>query len=496
MSMIQIQNLTFGYDGSAANVFENVSLRLDTDWKLGLTGRNGRGKTTFLKLLAGSYEYRGTISATVNFVYFPFPVREKDRLALEILQEICPAAQDWELIRELSYLNVGAEKLYMPFGLLSGGEQTKLLLAALFLTEKGFPLLDEPTNHLDAAARKTVSDYLNRKSGYIVVSHDRAFLDGCIDHVLSVNKADIEVQSGNFSAWLNNFERQQAFEVAQSERLKKDIRRLKETAKRTTEWSAKTEAEKHGKNSAGLKPDKGYIGHKAAKMMKRAKTAEARTQQAIEQKSALLKNAETSEALKIFPLQYHSERLLLSGGVAVEYDEKRVCEPVRFELLRNERVALEGANGCGKSSLLKLITGEIKDRSGKLQISSGLKISYVPQTAEALRGTLSDYAAQYGVDETLLRAILNKMDFTKKDLGGVLSACSEGQKRKVMLARSLCERAHLYVWDEPLNYIDVYSRMQIETLIKAFCPTMLFVEHDLSFRKTVATKTVTVTKTQ
>ena len=175
MSMIQIQNLTFGYDGSAANVFENVSLRLDTDWKLGLTGRNGRGKTTFLKLLAGSYEYRGTISATVNFVYFPFPVREKDRLALEILQEICPAAQDWELIRELSYLNVGAEKLYMPFGLLSGGEQTKLLLAALFLTEKGFPLLDEPTNHLDAAARKTVSDYLNRKSGYIVVSHDRAF---------------------------------------------------------------------------------------------------------------------------------------------------------------------------------------------------------------------------------------------------------------------------------------------------------------------------------
>ena len=177
-------------------------------------------------------------------------------------------------------MNVGAEKLYMPFGLLSGGEQTKLLLAALFLTEKGFPLLDEPTNHLDAAARKTVSDYLNHKSGYIVVSHDRAFLDGCIDHVLSVNKADIEVQSGNFSAWLNNFERQQAFEVAQSERLKKDIRRLKETAKRTAEWSAKTEAEKHGKNSAGLKPDKGYIGHKAAKMMKRAKTAEARTQQA------------------------------------------------------------------------------------------------------------------------------------------------------------------------------------------------------------------------
>ena len=141
------------------------------------------------------------------------------------------------------------------------------------------------------------------------------------------------------------------------------------------------------------------------------------------------------------------------------YGRKKVLEGISLTAEPGQCTGIAGANGCGKSSLLKLITGEIKDRSGKLQISSGLKISYVPQTAEALRGTLSDYAAQYGVDETLLRAILNKMDFTKKDLGGELSACSEGQKRKVMLARSLCERAHLYLWDEPLNYIDVYSRM-------------------------------------
>lgn len=495
MSFIQIQNLTFGYDGSEQNVFENVTLRLDTEWKLGLTGRNGRGKTTLLKLLAGEYAYRGGISANVNFIYFPFPVHDKNRLALEVLQSVCPFAEDWELIREISYLNVNAEKLYLPFSALSGGEQTKLLLAGLFLNENGFPLIDEPTNHLDAEARKTVSEYLGRKKGYIVVSHDRKFLDGCIDHVLSINKADIEVQSGNFSSWLSGFEQKQAAEAAQNERLKRDIERLTETARRTADWSDKAESAKYGKNSAGLRPDKGYVSHKAAKVMKRAKIAETRTQQAVEQKSALLQNTETGEPLKIFPLQYHSERLLFADGAAIVYDGNAICNPVRFELLRGERIALDGENGCGKTSFLKLIAGEPICHTGTFRLSSGLIVSYVPQTSDGLHGTPSEYAAEHRVDETLFKAILSKMDFTKKDFGRDLSYCSEGQKKKAMLARSLCERAHLYVWDEPLNYIDIYSRLQIVTLIKEFCPTMIFVEHDLSFREAVATETVTLTKT-
>ncbi len=129
-------------------------------------------------------------------------------------------------MRELSYLDVSSEVLYRPFETLSNGEQTKVLLAALFLNEGNFLLIDEPTNHLDMQAREIVAKYLNRKKGFILVSHDRRFLDGCVDHILSINRTNIEVQSGNFSSFMENFERRQEFESSKNDRLKKDIKRL------------------------------------------------------------------------------------------------------------------------------------------------------------------------------------------------------------------------------------------------------------------------------
>ena len=237
-----MEDLTFSYPSSPDFVFEYVSFQIDTDWKLGFVGRNGRGKTTFLNLLLGKYEYRGTIQSSVEFDYFPYPVPHGERLAAEVLEEICPQAQEWELLRELSYLEMDGDALWRPFHSRSNGEQTKLLLAALFLNEGHFLLIDEPTNHLDLAAREAVSAYLKRKRGYILVSHDRCFLDGCVDHILSINRTNIEVQSGNFSAWLSNFEQQQQSELAQNQRLQKDIKRLQQSSRRTSAWSDQVEA--------------------------------------------------------------------------------------------------------------------------------------------------------------------------------------------------------------------------------------------------------------
>ena len=146
MSIIQINNLSFTYEGSFDPVFEQVSFQIDTDWKLGFIGRNGKGKTTFLKLLMGRYEYTGSITSSVEFEYFPFPVEDHSRMTLEILEEINPVMEQWELIRELNLLDTDAEILYRPFSSLSFGEQTKALLAALFLKEHAFLLIDEPTN--------------------------------------------------------------------------------------------------------------------------------------------------------------------------------------------------------------------------------------------------------------------------------------------------------------------------------------------------------------
>lgn len=492
MSMIKVQDLTFSYPGSFDNIFEGVNFQIDTDWKLGFIGRNGRGKTTFFNLLLGNYEYSGKITSSVEFNYFPYPVADKNKYTYEIFEEICPQAEDWEFLREISYLNVDAEVMYRPFKTLSNGEQTKVLLAALFLTENQFLLIDEPTNHLDTDARKMVSDYLRKKKGFILISHDRIFLDGCVDHILSINRANIEVQSGNYSTWKLNFDRQQEHEEATNQRLQKDIGRLKQSSKRSAGWSNQVEASKNGTTNSGSKLDKGFVGHKAAKMMKRAKNLESRQQKAIEEKSKLLKNVEKTESLKLGPLEFHSNELIVLADLSVKYDDQIVNRPISFKVEQGDRIVLDGKNGSGKSSILKLILGDPIQHTGSINLGSGLIISYVQQDTSHLKGLLSDFIEEHVIDETLFKSILRKMDFDRIQFEKDISHYSGGQKKKLLIAKSLCEKAHLYIWDEPLNFIDIYSRMQIEELIQRFNPTMVIVEHDQAFQQTVATKTISM----
>ena len=486
MSLIQVRNLTFAYDGTYDNIFENVSFQLDTDWKLGFTGRNGRGKTTFLNLLMGKYEYQGRITASVEFSYFPYPVANKSQLCISVVEDIYPEAEYWQIAKELHALDLDDEVLYRPFETLSNGEQTKLLLAVLFLKENNFLLIDEPTNHLDIRGRELVSRYLNSKKGFILVSHDRAFLDGCVDHILSINKANIEVCRGNFSTWWENKSRQDAFEQAENEKLKKEISRLEETARQKATWSDRVEATKIGSHAF----DRGYIGHKAEKMMARSKAIEARQRSAIEEKSKLLKNIEQSDTLKIFQTPFHTKRLALLQEVAIQYGDSPVCENISFSIEAGDRIALQGPNGSGKSSLIKLLCGEDIPHSGTVRIGSGLTISLVTQDTSHLSGKLSELALNSGIDESLFLAMLAKLDVPKSQMEKDMASLSAGQKKKVLIAKSICEKAHLHIWDEPMNYIDVISRMQIENLLLEFAPTILFVEHDKAFCEHVATKTI------
>ena len=486
MSLIQVRNLTFAYEGSYENVFENVSFQIDTNWRLGFTGRNGRGKTTFLNLLLGKYEYQGSISASVQFSYFPYAVADRNALAMDVVEQIHPEYEYWKIAREMNGLQLDEEVLYRPYGTLSNGEQTKLQLAVLFSKENHFLLIDEPTNHLDIRGREQVSRYLSSKKGFILVSHDRSFLDGCVDHILSINKADIEVQRGNFSSWWENKCRQDAYEQAENEKLKKEISRLEETAREKASWSDRVEATKIGFGPC----DRGYIGHKAAKMMARSKAIEQRQQAAIEEKSKLLKNIERSDVLKIFQTPFHTKRLVQLQNVGISYDGKKVCSGINFDIQQGDRVVIQGANGSGKSSLIKLICGEEIPYTGTVRIGSGLQISRVAQDTAGLRGSISAFARHSGIDESLFLAMLAKLDVPKIQMEKDMSDLSAGQKKKVLIARSICEKAHLHIWDEPMNYIDVISRMQIEALLLAYKPTILFVEHDKTFCENIATKVV------
>ncbi len=239
------------------------------------------------------------------------------------------------------------------------------------------------------------------------MSHDRYFLDGCVDHILSFNRTNIEVQSGNFSSWMDNFNRQQEFELTQNERLQKDMKRLQQAARRSAIWSDRVEASKIGA------ADKGYVGHKAAKMMKRSKTFDKRQQQAIEQKANLLKNVEKVERLKIASLTYNAETLVSFSNVTISYDGKAISQPLSFTIQRGEQVVLQGKNGSGKSSLLKLLVGEQIEHTGTMTIGASIVMSYVQQDISFLKGTLSQFAKENQIDDSLLKTILRKMGFER-----------------------------------------------------------------------------------
>lgn len=489
MAVIQISNLTFGYDGSRENIFEDLSFQIEDTWNLGLIGRNGKGKTTLLSLLAGRYPYSGTISGNRAFSYFPYQISSPNRMVACLAEELLPECPKWKIEKEFSSIGLDENCYFRDFSTLSKGEQSKVLLSFLFLKEDRFLLIDEPTNHLDAASRKTVADYLNRKTGFILVSHDRLFLDSCVDHILALNRDGIEIQKGNFSSWYENKRRLDEFEIGENEKLKKQIKKLDASARQSSDWSNKSEKTKKGTRNSGLRPDTGYIGHKAAKMMKRAKNIEKRKNEAVEKKRELLKNIEMVETLALSPLTFHSQRLIEVRDLSVSFGEKKIFDHLSFTLEQGEKIALCGKNGCGKSTVLKLLCGENISFSGKLDMPN-LTVSYLPQDFSFLRGAIQEYIFRSGIDKTLFLAILRKLDFARSDFEKDLETLSEGQKKKILIATSLCRKAHLYIWDEPLNYIDIFSRIQLEELLSATDASMVFVEHDLSFVRNIADKMI------
>lgn len=509
MSMIRVSNLTFCYDGSSDNIFENASFTIDTDWKLGFIGRNGKGKTTFLRLLTGEYPYRGSIDASVRFEYFPcgLTAEQMELPAADFISDLRPDCEFWRVICELSLLGETEEILYRPFRSLSHGERTKLLLAALFSGEGGFLLIDEPTNHLDAAAREKVKDYLASKTGFILVSHDRDLLDACTDHVLVLNRRSIEVQSGNFSSWWENKQKMDRFAEAENEKHRKEIKKLRQAAKRTADWADKNERTKIGfdpvKEHDRCISTRSFIGAKTKKMQSRVRQIEKRIDREIEEKEGLLGDIERTEELKLSPLVHHSRNLVNIRELSLRYEgaESPVFSGLTFEVNRGDRIALHGGNGCGKSTLIKHIlrkagmdvTLPAVEESGLCETASGLVISYVDQDTSALKGTVESFCTERGLDRSTFCTILRQLDLERAQFSKNIADYSEGQKKKVLIAASLLTPAHLYIWDEPLNYIDVFSRMQIERLILEYRPTMLFVEHDVRFRERIALSTIELT---
>lgn len=480
---IEMKHVTFSYDTLDEALFYDVNLTFDTKWKLGLIGRNGRGKTTLLQLLMNKRPFSGEIFSDEEFVYFPQTIHDPTNITYYAIDEVTPV-ELWQLERECQLLGLSKELLWQPFEQLSGGEQTKVLLAALFCDDSRFPLLDEPTNHLDMKARTTVANYLKRKKGFIVVSHDRAFVDEVVDHLLVIEKSDLKLYKGDFTTYEQQKKLQDEFEMEHNRSLKSEIDRLQKTAREKADWANQRE------KPSGNDP----FGNAIAKRMnKRAKAIEKRTTEKVEEKTKLLKNIETVSDLTINCQFSHRNPVLRVRNFTLSYDGIPLFKPLTFEVLQGEQVAIVGPNGSGKTSLLSYLqgtfTGEVH---GEVTMPQGLTQSAIRQQHQDNVGVLKDFADTQSIDYTLFLNNLRILGFGRDVFNIAIEQMSNGQQKKVEFSKSLGLPAELYIWDEPLNYLDVFNRQQIEAMLTRFKPTLLFVEHDYSFVKSVATKIITL----
>lgn len=280
---------------------------------------------------------------------------------------------------------------------------------------------------------------------------------------------------------------QDDFERQQNEKLTQDIRRLTASSREKAAWSNKLEATKIG----GHTYDRGAVGAQAARTMKRSLAIRGRIDRQIEQKEALLKKLERADPIHLHPLSHPARTLLTAENVCFAYPGgSLLLQNFSLRLMQGQRVAIVGSNGAGKSTLLKLLAGRLFPTAGQIRRPCDLIISTLPQELGRVSGTPYALADAWGLETDLFFTLLRKFDFSRevfqRDAGGF----SMGQQKKLLLAASMARLAHLYLWDEPLNYIDLESREQIEDMLRDTQATLVFIEHDRHFVDSVATELV------
>ncbi|MFE6169772.1 ATP-binding cassette domain-containing protein [Viridibacillus arvi] len=480
---ILIKNMTFKYLSMLKPIFKNVNLNINENWKLGLVGRNGRGKTTFLKILLNQLEYKGSIQSTLDFKYFPsYPDIHKNLTALEVLLKQNPHIDIWQIERELTYMDISNDILDKSFNVLSGGEQTKLLLIELFLNENSFPLIDEPTNNLDLHGRKIVSQYLKKQKGFIVISHDESFLNQFVDHVLAINKESIEMIRGNVDTWKYEKANADMLSEEKNAKLKTEINRLNDVSKQMSSWGQKRENSTKDASARRL----------AAKQMKRAKAVKKRTEVMIEEKESLLHNIENVSELKMIVKQPRKQ-VLFFRDFSILRDGIPLFKPINIDVHPTERFFIEGENGVGKSTLLNFILGiEQLETIGEYRISLPQNLSILRQKNQvdidyfSLLNQLPTKEAKEEYWHLLYQLGIERSSFSDKSSEN----WSAGEQKKVFLANALLGENELFIWDEVTNYLDMFVINQMIDAIKKYQPTMIGVDHNEYFTNAIATKKI------
>ncbi|WP_255473152.1 ribosomal protection-like ABC-F family protein [Rummeliibacillus sp. SL167] len=502
---IKAENITKSFGGHM--IFENLTVEVQTAEHVAIVGNNGCGKTTLLQLLAGvEIPDEGRIikkkDHMIGYLHqIPFypdysvidvlmeafsPLLTIQRKMAELEQQMAVAEKLEKVLNEYGQLQeqfmqsggyeieskitsvangLGIYQLLeQPFENLSGGEKTKVMLEQLLLQNPSILLLDEPTNHLDLLAIEWLEEYIKNFTGTVlVVSHDRQFMNNVVQKVIELEDGEASIFHGNYDDYVRGKEEQIAQQFAQYQEQQKKIKKMKEAIKRLRQWA----------NEAS--PPNPDLYRKAKSMEKALARIE------------LVKKPKNSQKMRLqLEAKDRSGKEVISVKNATRIYKTTLLKDVSFSVYWQDRLAIVGENGTGKSTLLKMMLGEVKPDRGQCIIGRNVKIGYLAQQFETFddQARLIDaFRENISMTEGEARHVLAQFLFYGFDVYKKVCDLSGGEKMRLRLAQLMQQDINLLILDEPTNHLDIESREVLEDNLQNFTGTIIAVSHDLFFTK-------------
>ena len=512
MIEIQVNGLVKSFE-VGKNVLDGLTFQIDQGERVGLLGKNGAGKTTLFKILTGEIDYdegqvtigqgrRVGLISQIPVYPAGYTVEDVLRSAFARLQRL---AEEMELLADrmaagetdpailrrygalserfevfggydtdvavnkiANGLSISREMRAQLFDSLSGGEKTRVNLGRLILEDTDILLLDEPTNHLDLHATEWLEEYVRGFRGTVVtISHDRYFLDRIVTRVIEIADGKAEFYSGNYSFYAVEKERRFQERMKQYEKEQAKIQQLEKAAEQLHLWA--------------------FMGNDA--LHKRAFSMEKR----IERMRTTSKPTKAKKMdARFSTAEFHGDEVLALRNLAKSYGDKHLFEGISLKIEGGERIALIGDNGTGKSTLIKMIMGELYPDDGRIRTGPQVKAAYLPQI---IHFDHPDWnlvenmmAAKRGLSAQSARNRLAAYDFRGEDVLKPVSVLSGGEQSHLRLCMLMDDDINFLILDEPTNHLDIASREWIEEAVEAYDGTLLFVSHDRYFINRFATR--------
>lgn len=516
MTICSVNNVKKSFGGNI--IFENISLEIKNGERIGLVGRNGSGKTTIFQLLTGMesldagaiHMKKGTCIGHVaqipkfnnemnvyDVLSSAFKKEKELEIEMHALEKNMAEEQESSALQKLMerygviqerYAFLGGyeieanimkvanglqvtELFPRSFTELSGGEQTKVSLAYMLLQKPDLLLLDEPTNHLDLFAVEWLEQFLKEYTGTVmVISHDRYFLDEVVTKIFDLEDGEIHVYHTNYSQFVEEKEERLLQEFQAYQEQQKKIKKMKEAIKRLREWA----------NQANP-PNEGL--HKRARNMERALERIEKLKRPILDRKQM--------GLQFEGQERSGKDVVVMKEVSKGFDERSLFEKVNLHIRFQERAAIVGRNGTGKTTLLKLLLKEMQQDAGEIRIGSSVKIGYLSQHAygNMKNNVLEAFRDCVAVTEGEARHILARFLFYGPAVFKKVTQLSGGEKMRLRLAQLMYQDVNFLILDEPTNHLDIESREVLEEALEQYNGTILAVSHDRYFLNKLFEKT-------